>query len=516
MSVNSGGRPPDIGDLSVTAAAVTSSVMILNDNTIADPIDTTHISIPNNNPTQIIGTNNANDENDTNKNKFQKQRMVYKYEPTDTGPFHVYIENTLESFKGRLNAIKVGDIVLSNYPELDNKIKIIEAVGRNRIKIDLKDYKSANYLLKDSILKKFNLEAYIPQFLMFRKGVLRHISSDYSEEHIKSKIQALDFHCKFTVHEVKRILRKANKEDGSTQLIPTQSVIVTFKSQSLPKYVTINRVVTQVEPYIQKVLMCYNCFRYGHIGKQCKSASRCLKCGDKHTSEGCNANVSPKCLHCQGSHLCTKFSDCPEFQRQKQIKTLMSLQNLTYYESIKQVPKNTYAMITANKANAPMVPFNHNPEFTSPNQNVTRSLPSKINTNTTNKPNRAPSTETRTPFKRSRPDLTQITHRNIVTPVKLPSSQEGILLKPSYRSHLPPISAMETEAACASPLCPSQTIVKDTTNINLIFEVVQSILQILQQSKTLDITQDELIKIIKNKLQASEQGLETSINPYEY
>ncbi|CAH1981464.1 unnamed protein product [Acanthoscelides obtectus] len=59
-------------------------------------------------------------------------RPLLTYKQTDKGPYHVYIENNEPNFSGKLNPVKVGETILKNIPEVDNMIKRIESIGRNR------------------------------------------------------------------------------------------------------------------------------------------------------------------------------------------------------------------------------------------------------------------------------------------------------------------------------------------------------------------------------------------------
>ncbi|XP_050516208.1 uncharacterized protein LOC126891073 [Diabrotica virgifera virgifera] len=156
-----------------------------------------------------------------------------------------------------------------------------------------------------------------------------------------------DLHCKFEVLQVTRLNRRQVDENG-TQYIPTKTCVVSFKSQVLPKYITINKVLKEVEPYKQKVLLCFNCLRFGHTGGQCKSKARCDKCQESHNSKDCKkTDLTPKCFNCSGDHFTTNLSACQEFQRQKLIKDAMSSNNISYQDANKQFPSNSYAKVTS-------------------------------------------------------------------------------------------------------------------------------------------------------------------------
>ncbi|KAG5895868.1 hypothetical protein JTB14_012253 [Gonioctena quinquepunctata] len=146
LGVN-GGKPPDPPPTETPPGES-------SDMDISSPIDNNSIynneravSIVEQVNKKIIAERLQETQQKTGNENIPKQ-TVDRYCCTDTGPFQVYVENNNQEFQGRLNAIKVGDIVLTSFPELDNEICSLDTVGRNRIRIKLKDYKSANYLLE--------------------------------------------------------------------------------------------------------------------------------------------------------------------------------------------------------------------------------------------------------------------------------------------------------------------------------------------------------------------------------
>lgn len=117
------------------------------------------------------------------------ERPVFTYKQTDTGPYHVYVENNTPNFNGKLNPVKVGDIVLKVVPEIDNKIKTIESIGKNRVRIAFKTSESANKLIRtQAFLRIYNLDVYVPKFILHRQGVFR-IDTEYSDKYLKEKIK---------------------------------------------------------------------------------------------------------------------------------------------------------------------------------------------------------------------------------------------------------------------------------------------------------------------------------------
>jgi len=66
-------------------------------------------------------------------------------------------------------------------------------------------------------------------------------------------------------------------------LVPSLTILITFKDQALPKYIYLFMVRHPVLPYISRTSLCFSCYRFGHIGAQCKGRARRLDCeGDRH------------------------------------------------------------------------------------------------------------------------------------------------------------------------------------------------------------------------------------------
>lgn len=83
--------------------------------------------------------------------------------------------------------------------------------------------------------------------------------------------------------------------------------------------------------------------------RNCKSTEcRCSQCGKKgHQGEEC-VEIAKSCLFCGGAHAANNQRACPEFARQKDIKTRMSTLGISYYEASTSNPRNNYYSILEN------------------------------------------------------------------------------------------------------------------------------------------------------------------------
>ncbi|EFN72098.1 hypothetical protein EAG_00098, partial [Camponotus floridanus] len=85
--------------------------------------------------------------------------------------------------------------------------------------------------------------------------------------------------------------------------------------QTLPNHVCLYMIRYSVVPFITKTSLCFKCFRFGHIGAQCKGRARCIDCGDaRHGGEeACSRRgCTPICINCGGPHRAVDIS-CPEY-----------------------------------------------------------------------------------------------------------------------------------------------------------------------------------------------------------
>lgn len=166
-------------------------------------------------------------------------------------------------------------------------------------------------------------------------GLIRGIPTDWSEEDIMDNI-SVPIGCGKVV-KVRRLNYKVNI-NGSATWKPSQSAVITFDGQVLPKRVFVCYNSVPVDIYIFPTIQCYKCCRYGHTKTMCRSTPRCYKCGQGHSGEMCDVSEeSATCIMCTGFHFANSKA-CPEFNRQKQIKHSMAHSCISYMEASKLYP----------------------------------------------------------------------------------------------------------------------------------------------------------------------------------
>lgn len=109
-----------------------------------------------------------------------KQREVYLYEPTDKGPFCVFIENG----GGFINIVTIGELIYSlNYKPINRILR----VNKQKIKVICGDYRAANHLIKDKKLAEKGFEVFIPKDFLLSVGIINNIPTTTKIDAIKKK-----------------------------------------------------------------------------------------------------------------------------------------------------------------------------------------------------------------------------------------------------------------------------------------------------------------------------------------
>lgn len=265
-------------------------------------------------------------------------RRIRYYVRTDNAPFLVHVQKVTQSLSDgtTLHPITFGNFLKKNNSVIKNISNgSLKRIGRNRLSMAFTNYEDANNFVLSPLLQQNNLKAFIPSFNVTRVGLIRGVPSEWSLEEIKSNI-SVPIGCGEVIN-IRRLNYKVIVE-GSAVWKPSQSVVLTFDGQVLPKRIFMCYNSLSVELYIYPTIQCYNCCKYGHTKVHCRSKPRCYKCGQEHTGESCTVEeTNAFCCSCSGCHYAINKS-CPELERQKRIKMTMAQSCLSYLEASKLHP----------------------------------------------------------------------------------------------------------------------------------------------------------------------------------
>ncbi|GFV89068.1 putative RNA-directed DNA polymerase from transposon BS [Trichonephila clavipes] len=135
----------------------------------------------------------------------------------------------------------------------------------------------------------------------------------------------------FSDQGVIQVRRITIKKD--TAVIPTQHIILTFSSPTIPHTIKAGYLNCKIRPYIPNPLRCFKCQRFGHSQTSCRGQLTCSRCASVgHASTDCS--LEPKCFNCSESHqsdskLCSKWKLEKKIQEIKtsKISPIQKLEN---------------------------------------------------------------------------------------------------------------------------------------------------------------------------------------------
>lgn len=255
------------------------------------------------------------------------------YINTDCSPFVVHVQKIQDAPN---DGTSIHPISFGNFLKKQSYKNIINGsvkrIGRNRVSLSFSHLEDANKFLNDKKLTECKYKAFIPSFSVMRMGIVKGVPVEWSLEEVMSNVSVPLGTGK--VIKVRRLNYKT-MVDGSAVWKPSQTVVLTFDGQVLPKRIFMCYNALPVDLYIFPTIQCFNCCRYGHTKTQCRSKPCCYKCGQGHSGSTCNVEEDfVSCCLCTGNHFAIN-KRCPEFERQKSIKLSMAQSCLSYAEASK-------------------------------------------------------------------------------------------------------------------------------------------------------------------------------------
>ena len=132
------------------------------------------------------------------------------------------------------------------------------------------------------------------------------------------------------VTALKRIKIRRNDE-----LIPTNTLILTFNKPLLPQSIKAGYLSIPVETFIPNPLRCFNCQKFGHGQTTCRNKKTCARCGQfDHESKTCKNDTV--CINCKGNHFAYS-RECAQWKIEKKVQQVKVEKRLTFPEARKLV-----------------------------------------------------------------------------------------------------------------------------------------------------------------------------------
>lgn len=297
------------------------------------------------------------------------------YSDSDIGPFLVHIcrvEPDLTSGLS-LQVLKVAQLLHKNNVQ-DIVEGSIKSIGRNKISVGFKNAQVANNFYKMEFLSQNKLLASIPRYHVSRMGVIKNIPTDWTLEELVEGLQlpsGLGSQSYGNVIKARRLSRKIRRAGQPPEWIPSNTVVLTFHSQSLPERIYIYNTSIPVSTYELPSIQCRKCCKFGHIAAKCRSKPICYNCAQPHPGESCSISEDRvSCVLCLGRHKATD-QICPEHGRQKAIKSVMSQENIGYIEASQRFRPARMSYSHASQKGSPRPPSPQRSSTPSPIPNYT-------------------------------------------------------------------------------------------------------------------------------------------------
>lgn len=211
-------------------------------------------------------------------------------------------------------------IALAKKLMLENINNILKIKYKNPYKVFIRfeTAEDAKKLLHNKNIADLGYRCQLTHKLNFIYGVVKEMDLEESDEDLMKNIKS-----EAEIISVRRLKRK-NYEG---EWVESESVRFCFKGSTLPPYVRGYGCRFEVEPYIFPVTQCSNCWKFGHLMRQCPTKKvLCPKCGGQHAN--CDT-TNYKCINCKGNHI-SLYKRCPVYLKERQIRVIMSQDNCTY------------------------------------------------------------------------------------------------------------------------------------------------------------------------------------------
>lgn len=370
---------PDNKRMKINDNGITTSAKDFDE--FQDSLNQTIVSPPTHltsSPTSPMVLEKENQPSEVNKNiihsenqKGEVNKISYNY--SDQGPYVVFLDTLKIPLKSNgIEDVKIGKLM--KLKKLSEFITDMRKCGKHRMKITFRHRDKANSLINDKNLITENLKAFIPLQFIQRIGIVKNVDPDISEEDLLENTT-----CKGNI-KIKSICRfmkvKKDKNNKETR-IPLETVKIIFSGQQLPDEVEMYGVKKKINTYLFYVTQCFQCYKFGHAKKSCRSKQKnCKNCGsEKHKENDEECSELSKCINCKQHHDATD-KNCREYIRQSAIKKIMSLDNLSYWEANEKFPKvENYFNILEHEDEFPELPE----MFKNKNKNMNKELKKTYN-----------------------------------------------------------------------------------------------------------------------------------------
>jgi hypothetical protein len=143
-----------------------------------------------------------------------------------------------------------------------------------------------NKVLDSSIIQNEGLTAYIPRYMVIKKGVIKDVTEEMGLDKLTQQLNADNQNkhpVPFQVIDAVRLkmrVKEMNEETKEERWVwkESRAVCLTFRTKELPPHVYFHNMKIQVSTFVAAVRQCYKCGKFDHISKFCMKEKQCFSC----------------------------------------------------------------------------------------------------------------------------------------------------------------------------------------------------------------------------------------------
>jgi len=192
-------------------------------------------------------------------------------------------------------------------------VKNLATDSRNGFSFEVESLQADAAFKRISAIEEQSCKVTYHKFLNQSKGIMYIRHFDFTEEFKESLKEEYPF-----IIEAEAATFIRTRYEGSTAILLTFNLI----SPPYSLYIPGESSDTTVYPYLDRPMICHNCYKYGHTKKRCRQQQICRKCGiHGHTIEECQNDFN--CPNCGGKHQAGN-RDCQTERDERLIKEIQS------------------------------------------------------------------------------------------------------------------------------------------------------------------------------------------------
>ncbi|XP_041368572.1 uncharacterized protein LOC121382919 [Gigantopelta aegis] len=240
---------------------------------------------------------------------------------SESWPRFLVISSSVDGALSKLSpfAVQKGLVGLAGEPKNVKKMK------NGSLLVECSTWTHSRCLLKLTVLCNVPVKVSPHSSLNSSKGVIRSKDLEgVSEDEITENLSPQG------VTSVRRIKIRRNNE-----LVPTNTLILTFDKPTLPESVKAGYLHIPVVPFVPNPLRCFNCQKFGHGQTTCRNKLTCARCGQfDHDSKTCTNDII--CVNCKGNHFAYS-RECARWKLEKKVQQVKVEKHLSFPEARKFV-----------------------------------------------------------------------------------------------------------------------------------------------------------------------------------